>query len=311
MSAVLYQLPLIVGSFFILGASEPKEIEVFVSKVQKQELYEPLVFGGFVRAEDARPISPEVDGTVHKLFVQLGKKVSKGQLLYKLRPRGAGLDYSLHSVFSPISGLVSEVSKDVGDVIQAGQSVVTVANLQRLEVVVQVTYQDLAFIKQNGRVHLALSDQDYSTSALSGTIKSISPAADSTLGTYPVHISINCAPTEQDCRQILRLGVFVKVLVKTKLREAIAVPTAVLVNRRQQALVLGNDLTVQPVDVKLGRFFGANVEIVSGLKEGMTLVTHYSRFPEKGEKVVVKSRDSLKKDMMSEKLEQPSAKRSH
>jgi multidrug efflux pump subunit AcrA (membrane-fusion protein) len=275
-------------------SSEPPE--VFVQVLREEELYNPLSFGGFVDAITKRPVGAELTGTVNKMNVRLGQVVKRGQLLFNLRPQGAGLEYRLNSILSPIDGVVTEIVHNPGEFVQAGENVVVVADERQLQVEVHVTYDDLDIIKVGGDASVVVASPERTDISAPGKVVSVSPAAHPDIGTFPVEIAIQCVP---NCEQQYRIGTFVRAIFKTNLHRGIKVDAKYLVNQRKKAIIVDKGSTAKMVDVRIGNFLGTEVEILSGLRAGDKLITNYSKFPKESEKVIVKHKDREKEKIYS------------
>lgn len=237
--------------------------EVFVERVKEAELFDPVTFGGFVEAADKRSVGPEITGTVNQVLVKLGQKVKRGEVLFNLRPQGAGLDYRINQVPSPIGGIVAQIIHDPGTFIQAGEGVVVVADERDIQVEIQVTYDDLPMMKLGESADVVLNGQGHQMVSEKGKIISVSPSAHPELGTFPVELSINCAT--EPCSDKFRIGTFVRVVFKSNFHKGIKVDPKYLVHQRQKAMLLTKKKEVKFVEVKLGNYLGAEVEVLLSL----------------------------------------------
>ncbi len=296
---------LILSSFAtgLLGDSpKPEEaVEVFVEKIEKVEVYDASYFGGLLRPLKSVSVVSEIDGTILRSHVVPGQKVRSGQMLFELKPKGVGLGFRKHRVTSPITGRVATIIKDTGSFVRAGDKFAVVMDASKKQVEVQVSTADVAKLKLN-----QVLDVDYKL-LLEGKIQlkakviSISPVADPRFGTYQVRMDLLCNAAEKSvpCPDSLRVGEYVKVILKLNLRQSVLVDVKSLTNKDSQAVIVKDGLA-KAVDVKTGKSYGLKIEILSGLEPGMNLITSYSKYPKDGRKVLIKDLEKEKEAIYSE-----------
>jgi len=173
---------------------------------------------------------------------------------------------------APINAIVAEIKTSVGTTVAPGTSIMTLIPPE-LQVVVQA---DEALIPQLQIGQPAnLSVESFPKDAFTGTVKGIAPVLDPR--TRSVAVSIEVA----DPQGKLRPGMFTQLGVQTGQRQA-----ALIVPRDSVLKVGAIDPNAPPVNVvytvaesrvhrqvvALGVSDGKNVEIVSGLTEGVDLV---------------------------------------
>lgn len=264
-------------------------IEVYAEKITSAEIYDPLVFGGFVEAGERAAATTEVDGTVLAVDAQLGDHVKRGQVLARVRPQGAGFEYQPHTVVSPISGLLTELKQHAGDRVQAGSAILMIENVDALKATVHVTYSDLLIFHRGTKVSVAIG-HDNSKVSTEGIVESVSPKADTLTGTYPAKVSLSCTAIQGPCVDKFRIGALVRVTLKKNLRRGIKVPIAYLQRQHSKVIILEDSTDgykARWIDVKVGTYYGKEVEIVSGLTEGMMVVSSFAESPEEGDIVKV------------------------
>jgi len=173
---------------------------------------------------------------------------------------------------APINGIVAEIKTSVGTTVAPGTSIMTLIPPE-LQVVVQA---DEALIPQLQIGQPAnMSVESYPKDAFTGTIKGIAPVLDPRSRSVAVSIEVS------DPQGKLRPGMFTQLGVQTGQRQA-----ALIVPKDSILKVGAIDPNAPPVNVVytvaesrvhrqvvgLGVSDGKNVEIVSGLAEGVDLV---------------------------------------
>ena len=110
----------------------------------------------------------------------------------------------------------------------------------------------------------------------SGTVSAIAPTGTSTQGvvTYDVDITLD----KIDPRLRPNMSCSVDIVVETK-ESALVVPTSALrtdSTTKKKYVILLNGTNATQADVTTGLVVGTNTEILTGLKEGDTIVTSYA-----------------------------------
>ncbi|AYO75727.1 efflux RND transporter periplasmic adaptor subunit [Sphingobium yanoikuyae] len=170
---------------------------------------------------------------------------------------------------APRSGVITQIQAEVGQVVGAGQAVVTLADPAHPEIAVALPEGSLERIRGASRFSVALwSSPDRRYTA---TLRSIAGAADPTTRTFAARFAI-AAPS-----QALRMGETAELRVEDPTaKAAVRVPlTAVLqANGQAQVWILDRrTMTVQPRAVQIASAQGDMLTILSGLRPGETIVT--------------------------------------
>jgi len=181
----------------------------------------------------------------------------------------ANLQLERTEVRAPIAGQVVKRMVSVGEQVDgtAGQPIVEIANLDRVEMAANVPADYLSRVKLNQRALIA-------TAALPGvdmmgSVIAIAPAIDPATNTALVRIAIGNAERQ------LRVGMFAE--ARLQLAEhpnVLVVPPPALVKNDEGVfvyVVTGN--VAQRTPVMIGLETSSGVEIRSGVKEGQTVLT--------------------------------------
>jgi len=178
------------------------------------------------------------------------------------------------------AGAVTKVGADPGQVVSAGQMIVVISQLDAREGVFSVSEQAIGVISPGTLVHVSL--QSNPSTAIEGSIREISPAADPVTGTYTVKVSLPKAP------DAMRLGALVTGSIETKGKPVAVIPTGALLQSSDQPkvwVVAPADKTVHLRSVVVERFDSDTVTISQGLKEGDLVITAGVNWMAEGEKV--------------------------
>lgn len=165
----------------------------------------------------------------------------------------------------------------------------TISDVKKKSVRIQVTYEDMLFLKTNPPVQLKAHAGTSLQKKLDGEILAISPAADSITSTFAVDVLLH------DPENVVPIGSYVESEFQKNIRQTIVVPITALDTKRTKVFIVKNKL-IEPIDVELGKYFEDTVEIKSGLEVNQTLVTKYSENPKKGDLAnILKPKDRSEK----------------
>lgn len=175
---------------------------------------------------------------------------------------------SYTQLLAPDDGVVTATGADPGQVVAAGQMVVEISGNDAREAVFAVATDDVTRAKLGMAVNVSL--QGRLDIAVTGTIREISPEADSATGTYQVKVALASPPAE------MRLGAVVVGRVESEGGQEVTTlpPSALLQSGGQpQVWVVGQDDKVQRREVKLVEFDADSIVVSHGLSAGEKVVT--------------------------------------
>ncbi len=286
----------IIMSNYALSDKTMNAIEVFVKKIVTVDIYDSLVFGGFIEPNASYNIGSETVGNLKKMNFKLGQEVKKEDTLFEILPASAGFKYQLNRVKSPISGIITDIEKKVGDWITQGDIVVSVTDNSKLKTTIHVTYEDLPSLTAKVPIAVTVGYGNDREKTLSAAIESISPKADPITGTYPVELLLNCASfTDKICSDIFRIGALLKVVIKKNYRKGIKIPLIYLDEQRTKVLLISKDNKAKWVNIKLGAYYGEHIEVVEGLTHGMKVVSGYAKKPKDNDPLKIVEDKAIKK----------------
>lgn len=176
---------------------------------------------------------------------------------------------------SPVSGVITARNYDQGDM-YGGSPIYVVEQITPVKLYVGISEMDYTRVKKNDTVTLTADALPGRT--FTGRIARIYPTIDAATHTFTAEVNV----ANRD--RLLRPGMYARVTVNFGSNHSIVVPDDCVVKQQgsgvRSVFVLQADNTVKEVVVTLGRHFGTEYEILSGVAEG--------------DKVVVKGQASLK-----------------
>lgn len=167
------------------------------------------------------------------------------------------------------AGVVTMIRAEPGQVVEAGEAIVQIADTNETEVLMAVPESRMSEVKVNATVTVKMwanREKSYS-----GVIREIAPEADSSTRAFNVRVSI------KDADDTIKLGMTagVKFNQKNALNEAqkenaLLIPTSALTeaNGKKIVWVIDANNKAQPREVVAGQFSEEGVLITSGLQAG-------------------------------------------
>lgn len=171
-------------------------------------------------------------------------------------------------LLAPDDGVVTATGADPGQVVSKGQMIVEIARNDEREAAFAVASEQIGHAKLGMPVKIWL--QGRPEIAVTGSIREISPQADSTTGTYRVKVALpSPLPPE------MRLGAVVVGRAEIPGQEVVSLPPAALLQSGDgpQVWVVGDDGKVRRRPVELLQFDANSVVIGRGLSAGDKVVT--------------------------------------
>ncbi|MBI2602551.1 MAG: HlyD family efflux transporter periplasmic adaptor subunit [Deltaproteobacteria bacterium] len=259
--------------------------EVAITKLEKSELYETLVFGGTLSPITKQALYPSLPGIVKDLFVKEGAKVKKGDRLVSISPDGMGLKYQDHMVVAPFAGTVIDSPVKIGERVEKSTEVMTVADLSSFKTTVYAALDDLTHLKIGQNVDVIVAPGRENEAVMQGTVDHIAVAPDKKSKAFPVTVLIKCS--RLPCSP-LHPGTVVTVSSFKDKHWGFKLPVKYLRNNNKQIIILKEDNNVSWIDVRRGKFYGDDVEIFD-LDPTTRIVSSFSRQLKEGEKVKIVS----------------------
>ena len=301
-------------------AAEVRLPNVLIMAASYKDVPQSDVYTANVEAYAKNNIAPQSPSRIQKIYVEVGDFVRAGQIVAKmdevslnqskLSMANDSLEYSrikklyeqggvsksdfdamelkynvtrsqyqnlLENTIlrSPVSGVITARNYDQGDM-YGGSPIYVVEQITPVKLYVGISEMDYTRVKKNDTVTLTADALPGKT--FTGRIARIYPTIDAATHTFTAEVNV------ANGDRLLRPGMYARVTVNFGSNHSIVVPDDCVVKQQgsgvRSVFVLQNDNTVKEIVVTLGRHFGTEYEILSGVAEG--------------DKVVVKGQASLK-----------------
>ena len=183
---------------------------------------------------------------------------------------------------SPVSGVITARNYDQGDM-YAGSPIYVVEQITPVKLYVGISEMDYTRVKKNDTVTLTADALPGKT--FTGRIARIYPTIDAATHTFTAEVNV------ANSDRLLRPGMYARVTVNFGSNHSIVVPDDCVVKQQgsgvRSVFVLQADNTVKEIVVTLGRHFGTEYEILSGISEGDNVVVKGQASLKNGSKVNV------------------------
>lgn len=162
-------------------------------------------------------------------------------------------------------GVVTMIRAEPGQVVEAGEAVVQIANTNEVEVLVAVPESRMTEVKLNAATTIRMWANQQK--AYTGVVREIAPAADSATRAFNVRVTI------KDVDDAVKLGMTagVKFIPQaTQLDSELLIPTGALtvLNGKKMVWVIDAENRAQPREVEAGQFSENGALIIRGLQAG-------------------------------------------
>jgi HlyD family secretion protein len=223
----------------------------------------------FTQAQAQYQIAEKHLAALQAVGKQQTLKSAKGQLTSaegKYLGAAAQLGYS--EIRSPISGVVTDRPIYPGEMAPAGTAMITIMDNSKVVARAHIPQSEAAFLKSGDPASIASSALEKPVQA---KVVLVSPATDPNSTTIEVWVEA----TNPDGR--LRPGTNVHLsMIAQSVSNALIVPAAAVLatDGKTSVMVVGSDGKAHQQEVNVGIRNGDEVQIVSGLKPGETVVTN-------------------------------------
>ena len=308
-------------------AAEVRLPNVAIMAASYKDVPQSDVYTANVEAYAKNNIAPQSPSRIQKIYVEVGDFVRAGQIVAKmdevslnqskLSMANDSLEYSrIRKLYeqggvsksdfdamelkynvtrsqyqnllentilrSPVSGVITARNYDQGDM-YGGSPIYVVEQITPVKLYVGISEMDYTRVKKNDTVTLTADALPGKT--FTGRIARIYPTIDAATHTFTAEVNV------ANSDRLLRPGMYARVTVNFGSNHSIVVPDDCVVKQQgsgvRSVFVLQADNTVKEIVVTLGRHFGTEYEILSGISEGDNVVVKGQASLKNGSKVNV------------------------
>jgi len=292
----IFFLFLLLFAFYLFRKSREKIPIVEEVEVARRDISLTVMDTGSIRADSFSRLSFKISGKIEKLFVQEEDRVKKGQVLARLDSYteaktdyeriknlyeiGAAPEQQLETVRlafestelrAPFDGTITSVLAREGETVLLGSPILTISNLNTLQVETEIDETDIGKVKVGQPVKVSIDA--YPNQTFTGKVKEIALETKDILKergvTYIVKISLEPENVE------LRLGMTADIEIKVEERRGVlAIPVGSIFTDGNGGkwVFLLKDSKIEKREILTGLENDEYAEIVQGVSEGETVV---------------------------------------
>ena len=312
-------------------------VSVKINSVQAGQNKSLISASGKIQASKSANLSTRTMGFVNKIYVNVGDKVRKGQLLLsinntdlqakraqvnasiteanaafinaekdytrfknlftensasqkelddmtahyvmaKARLEGANqmkneidAQFAYANIRAPFNGMVTNKFIEAGDMANPGMPLIAVESPKQYEVTAMVAESDISQIKSNAKVDVLVKSMNQS---ISGIVTEVSASAKNTGGQYLVKIALD--KTDANILSGMFATVHFPVEKTVTTSSMIMIPTSsIVINGSLKGIYTVSEQNTAILRwLRLGKTYGENVEVLSGLNEEEQYIVH-------------------------------------
>ncbi len=166
---------------------------------------------------------------------------------------------SFATIVAPFTGIVVDKAVQPGDTVSPGQTLLSVYDPSQMQLVANVRESLAMKLRVGQQLPAKLESLGYECYA---TVSEVVPKANVSSRSFEVKVSGPCPPG-------VYIGMFGRLMLPLDDEKILLIPSSAVQRVGQLTMVdVVKDDVLQRRSIQLGRSFGANVEVLSGVKEG-------------------------------------------
>lgn len=192
----------------------------------------------------------------------------------------AGVMMSHTKILAPFDGVIIKKYLGVGGLASPGLPLLSLENPEGFHLEVNVNEEFAKDVRPGREVDVIIDA--VGEKKIKGTVSTIIPSANALSRTFKVKIALPYVET-------LKTGMYGKAMCSIGEKDGILIPGKALIRRGQleQVFTVGKDSFVRMRLVKVGKIFGNNLEILTGLRQGDTIIVDVPNGLKDGYKVEI------------------------
>ncbi|GHV14847.1 hypothetical protein AGMMS49938_11700 [Fibrobacterales bacterium] len=246
-----------------------------------QTLKSFIEVNGNVAGKQQVAVFPDAAGKVAQVFVALGSKVKKGDIIAQIDPSSPGSVYMNSPVYAPISGTICSTPLSVGTLVSQGEQILTIATANDLQIEAFIPEREVGRLKTGLWAEVLLPA--FPNEVFTATIARVSPVLDPQSRTKEIVLYFGKNTAK------VNAGMFAKVKVNVGVYpNVITVPAESVVEISGKKFVYAVSNGIANLrEVNIGITIDNMAEIKSGIVAGESVVVQGQQFLSDGAMVVV------------------------
>jgi len=242
-------------------------LKVTVRDITKGPIENRLTLSSIIEPWEMVMVFGKVPGKLVEKSVREGQRVAKDDVIALVNRDEIGAEVNNYPVKSPIAGIVSRISADVGAMVAPGVPIATVVNMDLVKTSVNVIESEIGSVRIGFAAEVSVPA--YPDRKFPGVITNILPTVDPLSHTGKVEVQIknydNKLKPGMSATVELRLG---------RHDNAVVIPKDVIIEKLGERYVfLYANGIARKSNIETGYDNGTEIEILKGVNAGDRLVT--------------------------------------
>lgn len=247
---------------------EANTVTVSAKTIVPETIRSTVKINGEVESKSSINIYPDTSGKVTEILKGLGASVKKGEIIAYVDPSKPGSAYAVNPVASTVTGTVISMPVTPGDTVSSSTVIAAVGSLRDLKITVYVSEKYSGYLKEGLSAYVSFTSMP--GEEFSAKVTSVSPVVNNLNRTIETELELD----KYDPR--IKPGMFATVsLVIQEADNSFVVPKSAIktYNTDSTVFVISENNTAQRVTVTTGMSNDNDIQITSGLEEGMQVIT--------------------------------------
>lgn len=247
---------------------EANTVTVSAKTIIPETIRSTVKINGEVESKSSINIYPDTSGKVTEIVKGLGASVKKGEIIAYVDPSKPGSAYAVNPVVSTVTGTVISMPVNPGDTVSTSTVIGAVGSLRDLKITVYVSEKYSGYLKKGLNAFVSFTSMP--GEEFSAKVTSVSPVVNNSNRTVETVLELD----KYDSR--IKPGMFATVsLVIQEEDNSFVVPKSAIktYNTDSTVFVIDENNTAKRVVVTTGISNDNDIQITSGLEEGMQVIT--------------------------------------
>lgn len=247
---------------------EANTVTVSAKTIIPETIRSTVKINGEVESKSSINIYPDTSGKVTEIVKGLGASVKKGEIIAYVDPSKPGSAYAVNPVVSTVTGTVISMPVNPGDTVSSNTVIGAVGSLRDLKITVYVSEKYSGYLKKGLNAFVSFTSMP--GEEFSAKVTSVSPVVNNSNRTVETVLELD----KYDSR--IKPGMFATVsLVIQEEDNSFVVPKSAIktYNTDSTVFVIDENNTAKRVVVTTGISNDNDIQITSGLEEGMQVIT--------------------------------------
>lgn len=247
---------------------EANTVTVSAKTIVPETIRSTVKINGEVESKSSINIYPDTSGKVTEIVKGLGASVKKGEIIAYVDPSKPGSAYAVNPVVSTVTGTVISMPVNPGDTVSTSTVIGAVGSLRDLKITVYVSEKYSGYLKKGLNAFVSFTSMP--GEEFSAKVTSVSPVVNNLNRTIETVLELD----KYDSR--IKPGMFATVsLVIQEEDNSFVVPKSAIktYNTDSTVFVIDENNTAKRVVVTTGISNDNDIQITSGLEEGMQVIT--------------------------------------